>query len=79
MSDEPDGTGPAEPAESAGPAGSTDPTGPTGPTGPAGRTGWRSGLAALYDRWRSLDRGWRAVAVAAAVVLAVVAGVPIPW
>jgi len=35
--------------------------------------------AALYDRWRSLDRGWRAIAVSAVVVLAVVAGVPIPW
>lgn len=40
----------------------------------AGRPG-----AALYDRWRSLDRGWRAIVVSAAVVLAVVAGVPVPW
>lgn len=34
---------------------------------------------AAATRWAEADRGWRAVAVGAAVTLLVGLGVPVPW
>lgn len=36
-------------------------------------------LGWVVDRWRHLDRGWRAVAVAGIVTLVAQTGVPVPY
>ncbi|EMA41833.1 hypothetical protein [Halobiforma nitratireducens] len=41
---------------------------------------WRVGLAAVYSRWRALERDWQSVAVGAAIVVATVAlEIRVPW